>query len=509
MAQRMETFESLSGAAFIKMEAQEIAALSRDELVRLALRSRAILTAVATLSAESADRLSVAEVLTMQPQEIAALSASSSSSTSSLLPSEPLPWRPNTRPKLPPGALLDIPDDLLWDIFTIYLPIEAVCRLDSALCQKSRRPEFLALVSTKVLLFNREKVDILTLSNLTSTTHRPLGAAALSWVLKRGIHLASLHLPVDSINKNEQEGIREAVASLALNGHLDKLETVDFFECSYIKDVDFTAILSKCYRSVKSIDIHGCRLTESSAAHVKRCTKLEAFSAKGNELAADMVEIFQSCRKLRLLHLSSFGNRLTDEVVLSVAVHCPLLEHLDLGDCSVVSDTAIRKVAESCPLLQFVSFQNNFTNASVVSLCCHCPFLKQMYLGECRNLTDAAVMAVAESLPALTHFDLCGIAAITSSAVETLAIKCCWLETIGLSDCVNVSDVTLKKIAEHCSTLVDLHVSVCLRVTTTGLASIAMKCSGLKSVYIEYCPQISAEQCSTLKELFPLVTWNN
>jgi hypothetical protein len=104
-----------------------------------------------------------------------------SSSSSSLLPSEPLPWRPSTSPKLPPGALLDIPDDLLFDIFTIYLPLEAVCGLDSALCQKMRRPYILALLATKVLLFNREEINVLAQDGRNkSYVHRALGAAALN-----------------------------------------------------------------------------------------------------------------------------------------------------------------------------------------------------------------------------------------------------------------------------------------------------------------------------------------
>jgi hypothetical protein len=38
---------------------------------------------------------------------------------------------------------------------------------------------------------------------------------------------------------------------------------------------------------------------------------------------------------------------------------------------------------------------------------------------------------------------------------------------------------------------------------------VAMKCSELKTIYLQDCPKISAEQCATLKELFPLVSWNN
>ena len=227
------------------------------------------------------------------------MATSSSTSTSvsvsvSLLPSEPLPWRPNTRPKLPPGALLDIADDLLWDLFTEWLPIEAVCGLDSALCQKRRRPYFLALLATKVLLFNREEIEVLKDPYRSDQfTHRELGAAALNWVLKRGIHLASLRIPYSSnttyVSAAEKQSICESVASLAFNGQLDKLGTISFRWCDYIKDADLSAVLSKCYGSVKSINIQGCALAESVAMHIKVCTKLESFAALGRQTAADML----------------------------------------------------------------------------------------------------------------------------------------------------------------------------------------------------------------------------
>ena len=144
-------------------------------------------------------------------------------------------------------------------------------------------------------------------------THRALGAAALNWILKRGIHLASLHLPrgYNNMTAVERESIREAVASLALDGRLDKLETISLNNCEYIKDADLDAILSKCFRSVKSIDIQGCQgLTESAAAHIKRCTKLEAYTAIGNdESAAELMDIFQACRKLRKVDLIVFRRK--------------------------------------------------------------------------------------------------------------------------------------------------------------------------------------------------------
>ena len=80
-------------------------------------------------------------------------------------------WLDPSRPKLPPGALLAIADDLLAD-YTIWLLLEDVCRLDSAVCSKIWRPPLLRLVSTKVLRFLREEIDVLDRENLCTTTHR-------------------------------------------------------------------------------------------------------------------------------------------------------------------------------------------------------------------------------------------------------------------------------------------------------------------------------------------------
>jgi F-box and leucine-rich repeat protein GRR1 len=388
-----------------------------------------------------------------------------------------------------------------------------VCRLDSALCQKKRRPYFLALISKTFLLFNREEIHVLDHFDHVSLTHRALGAAALKWVLKRGIHLASLRLPRSYVEVAEQQSIRETVASLALNGNLDKLEAISLNQCFYIQDADLSAVLSKCYSSVKSIDIRWYGgLAESAAAHIKRCAKLEAFYPKGNETDVEMAVIVQSCRKLRKLDLSVFNDDLTDEVLRSVAFNCHLLEHLSLKVCSAVSDAAIRTLTESCPLLQYIQLvRTKITDATVVALCRSCPLLKRMFLWcrnirGCRNLTDVAVLAVAERLPGLTHIELYDITAITSSAVETLASKCRDLEHINLGHCSNVSDITLTKIAEHCSKLEALYVYGCDDVTVAGLTEIATKCTKLKAVFFGNRAEISA---ASLQQMFPHVSWQS
>jgi hypothetical protein len=357
-------------------------------------------------------------------------------------------------------------------------------------------------------------------------THRALGPAALQWILKRGINLASLrpsfsdlnvavihdmHFISYDIGEEEQQSMRDAVASLVLNDRVNKLESIALNNLEdYLEDSDLAAILSKCYGSVKAIDIQDCGLTDSSATHIKRCTKLEAYTPCGNESAAEMVEIFQSCRKLRKVNFGSYEDvDVTDEVLHSLAAHCPLLEFFRLPDYETVSDAAILRVAQSCPLLRTFKITNtNIMDSTVLLLCKHCPLLKELYLSCCSNLTDAAILVVAERLPGLTRVGVSGGTAITSSAIETLTSRCHELELIDLKCCPNVNDTTLSKLAEHCPRLETLDVYGC-PVTVAGLIEIATKCTKLNKVFSRFGGDHAIVSTSPLQGLqrFPHVSW--
>jgi hypothetical protein len=75
---KMRTFDTLTGAAFMKMEPRVIASLSREEQVRLAFRIRAIMGAIATYmramgTTGHMNFQFLAEFEVMKPQDIAAL----------------------------------------------------------------------------------------------------------------------------------------------------------------------------------------------------------------------------------------------------------------------------------------------------------------------------------------------------------------------------------------------------------------------------------------------------
>lgn len=383
-------------------------------------------------------------------------------------------WLDPTRPKLPPGALLAIADDLLADLYTIWLRLRDMCRLDSAVCAKWLRPDFRRLVSTKVLRFLREEIELMSWAKFRTIAHEELSLEKLRWISKRGIHLASLCIPG---YEDEQESIRTTISCLVDEGLIDKLETIDLFGCKFFKDADFAAILGKSYASIKCIDIQDCKLTENSITHIKRCINLEGLAAYGDESPADMVEVFQSCPKLRKLDLQRFRDILT---IQGVADHCPLLENLNIRNCSAVSDEI------------------------VVSLCKHCVRLKILCLDHCVRLTDQSVLAIAERLPNLVGLSITGVSNITSSAIETLASRCRELEKLSVSECTNVSDMTLFKISDHCTKLKKLFVVGC-PVSPFGIGVIATRCPELKELRLHRSAHSDYAFTGSFSSVFPKV----
>ena len=386
-------------------------------------------------------------------------------------------WLDPSRPKLPPGALMAIADDLLADIYTIWLPLKDLCRLDSAVCAKWLRPDFLRLVSTKVLLFLREEIDMLDEKEKDEDEDavRCLNLPELNWILKRGIHLASLRLfRMDGT----EDAICEAVVSLIHKGIFDKLESI-FIKQLFISDALLASILTRCAVSLKSFNASGHMIITSSWKHLRHCVGLREWIPGGNEPEADFLNILRGCPSLKKINLSLFGTHLTDVMVYSVSA-LRQIEYVSLAGCSNVSDMAIQRVVTACKNIKWISlWGTGVTDTTVKLMCSTNPHVKEVYLGQCDNITDASVFSIAETLRNLTHFSIAWNTSVTSHALETLAKKCCELEFLDVENCANMCDAVLH--AASCKKLNFLSVHGCA-ITMAGLQDVMTKCRKLKII---------------------------
>jgi hypothetical protein len=161
-----------------------------------------------------------------------------------------------------------------------------------------------------------------------------------------------------------------------------------------------------------------------------RCTRLEAFAAQGNESVADIVEIVQSCRKIRKLNLRRFNLDLT------VVASCRLLEHLDVGGCTAVSDAAIRTVIKSCPLLKYVNRYNSKETFRSVNI-----FRIHTYI---KAVWRAWVLTQETTAPKIFHISTKTIENDTS--IEALVVDFQELMYIDVDGTLHISDATFMKL---------------------------------------------------------------
>ena len=171
------------------------------------------------------------------------------------------------------------------------------------------------------------------------------------------------------------------------------------------------------------------------------------------------------------LILSSYGENITDDIVIAISENWPELAKINLGGCRI-TDTALIALATNCAgLTKFnLNYCSNITNAGVIAIAENCAGLEAISLYECYSITDAAIIALAEGCAGLTTIDLESCDHITDAAVIALAEGCAGLTTIDLSNCRNITDAAIIALANCDYLLVWVHEDT--KVTATGRALI-------------------------------------
>ncbi|KAL0083706.1 hypothetical protein J3Q64DRAFT_1679662 [Phycomyces blakesleeanus] len=139
----------------------------------------------------------------------------------------------------------------------------------------------------------------------------------------------------------------------------------------------------------------------------------------------------------RLTYLSLAGcYRITDEAILKVAETCPLLEHLDMRACGLISDVSVSAIALSCPGLRHLNVgrireRHRITHKSISLIARHTravvlglagcdidddcmlllaqlrgSLLERVSVNNCPRLTNATLHAYVQYCPSLSVFEM-------------------------------------------------------------------------------------------------------
>lgn len=154
--------------------------------------------------------------------------------------------------------------------------------------------------------------------------------------------------------------------------------------------------------------------------------------------------------------------RLSDHTLKHLIVSAPLLQSINLGQCSLLTCDGIKILADSLK-----------TN------------LKELYIDQCPGI-DA--MHSLSSMMKFEHLEVLSVAEIPTVNDEfvTCITKACGktLKELNLAGCVMLTNGSLRAIGNFCSVLCSLNISNLHYVTDLGLCYLADGCRSLESLNI-------------------------
>ncbi|KAI3735952.1 hypothetical protein L6452_15479 [Arctium lappa] len=223
--------------------------------------------------------------------------------------------------------------------------------------------------------------------------------------------------------------------------------------------------------------------------------------------AQEVEQISKACPNLKkLLIACMFDPRyigfVGDETLLSIPINCPKLSLLHLADPSALLN------ARTDPNTQgFTPDDASITVATLIEMFSGLPLMEELTLDVCNNIRDAApALEILNSkcprLRSLKLGNFHGISMPIESKLDGVAL-CQRLESLSIRNVADLTDMGLIAIARGCTKLVKFEVQGCKNITVRGMRTfVCLLNRTLIDVKISCCKNLGA--ASSLKALEPI-----
>jgi hypothetical protein len=224
--------------------------------------------------------------------------------------------------------------------------------------------------------------------------------------------------------------------------------------CGQLESVEFTGVLSQeavamlicSMPSLRCIDMTKCAVHDEAQLVqlcASNCPQLEEIRFAFCSIASPaMVELATKCTGLkvvRALYYSRSHHRDPQKQAADLSpefiAHCPNLTKLYVG---VISEAAIRKIAECCPLLTVLhcSCDRETPNDALEALARGCPLIRKLVLLMFEAL-DARVIYPLANLEELT---VLSSTTMDNGGVKNIVRCCPNLKVVKMVDCLSVTE---------------------------------------------------------------------
>ncbi|KAG9352538.1 hypothetical protein JZ751_020952 [Albula glossodonta] len=359
--------------------------------------------------------------------------------------------------------------------------------------------------AVEALCKHQPELQTLDLSACTELTSRAVLALASGLQGLRHLYLSRVWRVTDG-GLAELAGLRD-------------LQTLDLSECLHISGAELVKGLS--------LPQSGARLVSLNFRNCTYIKDLTVFS---------LAQLLGS--SLHVLDLTSC-QYLTDLSVRSITSYLPGLVVLRLGRCKEITDWGMLGMVE--PTKEFnpekemedkgPSFTRTFGNmgffqpppmpfegkprlvtdedlgtfrgqegASLLAL----RGLQELDLSGCCKLTDSSITQVLR-FPDLQKLSLSMLPEITDESLVAAAQHCCSLVSLSLSHCPRLSDQGVARAAPHLRRLQHLHMACCDRISDRSLVVLGKNCRRLRSLDVSRCRDVTMAAVDLLQSQLPFL----
>ena len=314
-----------------------------------------------------------------------------------------------------------LPTSVFCSVFSDWLSIKDLGRLDCAYCNVKSRPAHLQSIRTKEFVF-KNSVDV---SN----------KRLLLWLLARKMKAASVNFGVSTGSSLHVQPLSDYLRHFG-----DSVRTVHFQAAQSTQASQSIAISGQTTHTMHLVAIH--------------CRKLKILRCTSMCLEPALREVLWCNSKLEELWLSripNYGTQIFDDVSLQS------LKILSATD-STAKMTGLWQAAFSDCLVKLQL--SCVDDANLLVLLATCAGLRSLNLSSVK-LSDNVVEQIAPLRPSLLHLNISGNIAVTDAGIQRLASRLQGLRSISIEGCTSLTDASLAHLAEHCgSTLEVLHAEI-------------------------------------------------
>lgn len=387
-----------------------------------------------------------------------------------------------------------VPSVQLSMIFSDYLSLDDISRLDIAICNEIRRPQFLEIIGSVSCIW------------LESTV---FNSYSISWLNKRSIKIRQLKISFYKKNNQVDTWVTHITTYIGQSGNYLQWLSI---EDENITDMSMVKILKGC-PNLHSVELSLCKkITDASIVQLAiGFPNLQSLRLSGllNVTDASIIMIGKRCpylRKIDLSYYTSDDHSITDESLINIAVCCPCLQSVTLFSCNKITDKSIIKIGEKCRGLQILNLNNckYVKSVGISRIAEECPDLQELRLEFC-NISDESIMKVAEKCSQLRILSLNRNMHTTDVSIAKIAASCPDLQELDLSNCYKISDMSIVRIARGCPNIQKLKLPYC-NITDLSISIIAENCPKLLHLDLSECNQITdagvirlAEGCYDLR----------